>query len=90
MTTTFFHRFETSSQTERAEIARSLMELYNRIYTAENESYLAIRAAKHPGVYGDAVIAHRKAINQLGIIQAVFYELGIEFDGLYDLEGSAC
>lgn len=88
--TAFFHRFETSSQAERAEIARSLMTLYNRFYTAENESYLAIRAAKHPGIYGDAVAAHRKAITQLGTIQAVFHELGIEFDGLYDLEGAQC
>ena len=88
--TTFFLRFETSSQAERAEIARNLMELYNRIYTAENESYLAIRAAKHPGIYGDAVAAHRKAITQLGTIQAVFHELGIEFDGIYELEDLTC
>lgn len=84
----FFYHFETSSQAERAEMARQLMILYNRIYTAENESFLAIRAAKSPGVYGDAVVDHRKAIAQLGMIQAVFYELGIEFDGLYDLEGA--
>lgn len=87
---TFFDRFETSSQSERAAIARNLMELYNRIYTAEADSYMAIRAAKHPGIYGDAVAAHRKAITQLGTIQAVFAELGIEFDGLYDLEGAQC
>ena len=68
----------------------ALWTLYNRIYTAENETYCAIRAAKSPGVYGDAVAAHRKAVTQLGMIQAVFYELGIEFDGLYDLEAVQC
>lgn len=82
----FFERFETSSQAERAEMARNLKALYNRFYTAENESFLAMRSAKHPGPYGDAAAAHRKVMTQLGTIQAVFYELGIEFDGLYDLE----
>lgn len=86
----FFERFETSSQAERADIARNLQVLYNQIFTAENESFLAMRQAKHPAVYSDAAIAHRKAVNQLGIIQAVFHELGIDFDGLYDLEGSQC
>lgn len=82
----FFEHFETSTQAERAEMARSLKVLYNRYYTAENESFLAIRSAKSPGVYSDAASAHRKAITQLGTIQAVFHELGIEFDGLYDME----
>ena len=86
---TFFHHFETSTQAERAEMARNLQELYNRFHTAENESFLAMREAKSPGVYSDAAAAHRKAITQLGTIQAVFHELGIEFDGLYDLEESA-
>lgn len=86
--TPFFDRFETSSQAERAEMARNLKALYNQFYTAENESFLAMRSAKHPGPYGDAAASHRKAITQLGTIQAVFYELGIEFGGLYDLEVS--
>ena len=86
---TFFERFETSSQAERAEMARNLQQLYNRFYTAEAESFAAMRSAKSPGVYSDAAAAHRKAITQLGTIQAVFHELGIEFDGLYDLEVSA-
>jgi hypothetical protein len=84
----FFERFETSSQAERAEMARNLKALYNQFYTAEIESFWAMRSAKHPGPYGDAAAAHRKAMTQLGTIQAVFYELGIEFDGLYDLEVS--
>lgn len=86
---TFFHRFETSSQAERAEMARNLQELYNRLYTAEYETFYAMRSAKSPGVYSEAAAAHRKAITQLGTIQAVFYELGIAFDGLYDLEVGA-
>lgn len=87
--TDFFHRFETSSQAERAEMARSLKELYNSFWTAEAEAFYTMRNAKNPGVYTDAAAAHRKAITQLGTIQAVFHELGIEFDGLYDLEVSA-
>lgn len=86
---TFFERFETSSQAERAEMARSLKELYNRFWTAEAEAFCTMRSAKSPGVYSDAAAAHRKAITQLGTIQAVFHELGIEFDGLYDLEEPA-
>ena len=85
--TNFFHHFETSTQAERAEMARSLKTLYNRFYTAENEAFLAMRSAKSPSIYFDAASAHRKAITQLGTIQAVFGELGIEFDGLYELEG---
>ena len=85
----FFERFETSTQAERAEMARNLQTLYNRFYNAENEAFLAMREAKSPGVYSDAAAAHRKAITQLGTIQAVFNELGIEFDGLYDLEEPA-
>lgn len=77
---TFFDRFETSSQAERAEMARNLQALYNQFCTAENESYLAMRSAKHPGPYGDAAAAHRKAMTQLGTIQAVFEELGIEYE----------
>ena len=38
----FFYRFETSSQAERAEMARNLKALYNQFYTAENESFLAV------------------------------------------------
>ena len=82
----FFSHFETSSQSERAEMARNLKELYNRFYTAENEAFSTMRSAKSPGVYTDAARAHRDAIAKLGAVQAVFHELGILFDGLYDLE----
>lgn len=82
--TTFFHHLETSSRAEREEIAKNLMKLYNRFYTAENESFLAMREAKSPGVYTQAMHDHRKAITQLGTIQAIFHELGIEFSGLYE------
>ena len=84
---TFFHHFETSTQAERAEMARSLQKLYNRFCTEENESFLALREAKSPGLYTDAQKRYAAAVSKLGTIQAVFHELGIEFDGLYDLEG---
>lgn len=80
----FFDRFETSSAAERAEMARSLKALYNQFHRAESESYAAMRSAKHPAVYTQAQQDHRRAITQLGTIQAVFHELGIEFDGLYE------
>lgn len=79
-----FEHFETCSKQERAEIARNLKKLYNWFYKDENEKFLAMREAKGP----DAEEAHRNyiaAVNRLGAIQAVFGELGIEFDGLYDL-----
>lgn len=80
MTSTFFHRFETSCQAERADMARQLMALYNLVVSAEYESFMAMRNAKHPGIYGDAAAAHRKASDQLGTIQAVFDVLGIEYE----------
>lgn len=82
----FFERFETSSQAERAEMARNLKELYNQFYTAENETYLAMRTARGQIDFTEAQRAYSYAIGKLGAIQAVFHELGIEFDGLYDLE----
>lgn len=82
---TFFHHFETSSRSEREEIAQNLMKLYNRFYQAENDSFQALReSAGCPALYTQAQQEHRKAITQLGTIQAVFHELGIEFDGLYE------
>ena len=80
MTSTFFHRFETSSQTERADMARQLMAFYNTTLAAEHESFLSMRSANHPGIYGDAASTHRKAVAQLGAIQTVFDILGIDFE----------
>lgn len=87
MTSDLFHRFETSSRAERADMARALMELYNQVVASENSAYSSMRNAKHPGIYGDAAAAHRKAIAQLGTIQAVFDVLGIDFEplGFFDL-----
>lgn len=85
----FFHHFETSTQAERAEMARNLQRLYNRFYNEENESFLALREAKGPEAYIDAQKRYASAVSKLGTIQAVFNELGIEFEGLYDLEVSA-
>jgi hypothetical protein len=82
----FFSHFETTSQAERAEMARNLQKLYNRFYTEENESFAALREAKSPGLYTDAQKRYAAAVSKLGTIQAVFHELGIEFDGLYDPE----
>ena len=82
----FFDRFETSSQAERAEMAHSLKALYNQFFTAEAEAYSAMRMARGQIDYTEAQRAYSYAIGKLGSIQAVFHELGIEFDGLYDLE----
>ena len=81
--TNFFHRFETSSQAERAEMARNLQQLYNRFYTEENETFLALREAKNPQAHAIAQKNYIAAISKLGAVQAVFHELGIPFDGLY-------
>lgn len=79
-----FEHFETCSTQERAGIARNLKKLYNWFYKDENEKFLAMREATGQ----NAEEAHRNyiaAVNKLGAIQAVFGELGIEFDGLYEL-----
>lgn len=79
-----FEHFETCSKQERAEIARNLKALYNWFYKDENEKFLAMREAKGPAAE-EAHMNYIASINRLGAIQAVFGELGIEFDGLYDL-----
>lgn len=85
----FFHHFETSTQAERAEMARKLQELYNSFHAYENETYLALREARGTEHYAEAQRDYNYAIGKVGAIQAVFHELGIEFDGLYDLGVSA-
>lgn len=82
----FFDRFETSNQAERAEMARNLKVLYNQFHAAEREAYSAMRMARGQIDYTESQRAYSYAIGKLGAIQAVFHELGIEFDGLYDLE----
>ena len=79
-----FEHFETCSTQERAEIARNLKKLYNWFYKDENEKFLAMRKATGPDVE-EAHMQYIAAVNRLGAIQAVFGELGIEFDGPYDL-----
>ena len=79
-----FEHFETCSEQERAEIARNLKNLYNWFYKDENEKYLAMREAKGPAAE-EAHMNYIASVNRLGAIQAVFGELGIEFDGLYNL-----
>ena len=85
----FFERFETSTHAERAEMARSLKKLYNSFYAYENKTYLALRETKGTPHYAEAQRDYNYAIGKVGAIQAVFHELGIEFDGLYDLEVGA-
>lgn len=82
----FFDRFETSSQAERAEIARNLQIMYNNFWNYEREAYAELRNARDTDRYAVAQRDYTYAIGKLGAIQAVFHELGIEFDGLYDLE----
>ena len=82
----FFDRFETSSQAERAEMARNLQIMYNNFWNYEIEAYAELRNARGTDNYATAQTAYTYAIGKLGAIQAVFHELGIEFDGLYDLE----
>ena len=79
-----FEHFETCNEQERAEIARNLKKLYNWFYKDENEKFLAMREAKGPAAE-EAHMNYIASVNRLGAIQAVFGELGIEFDGLYNL-----
>ena len=79
-----FEHFETCSTQERAEIARNLKKLYNWFYKDENEKFLAMREAKGPAAE-EAHMNYIASVNRLRAIQAVFGELGIEFDGLYNL-----
>lgn len=79
-----FEHFETCSEQERAEIARNLKKLYNWFYKDENEKFFAMREAKGPAAE-EAHMNYIASVNRLGAIQAVFGELGIEFDGLYNL-----
>lgn len=86
----FFERFETSSQAERAEIAFNLQNLFNQFWIAEGEAFSALRSARGSDEYITAQKEYCYAMGKLGAIQAVFHELGIEFDGLYDLEDAQC
>ena len=80
-----FEHFETTTQAEREEIARNLKTLYNRFYREENETFLAMRAAKNTAAYTEAQKKYIAAVSKLGAVQAVFSELGIEFCGLFEI-----
>lgn len=86
----FFDRFETSSQAEREEMEYNLKNLFNQFWLAEGEAYSALRLARGTDEYHTAQQNYCYAIGKLGAIQSVFHELGIEFDGLYDLEVEEC
>lgn len=86
-----FHRFETSSKSERAEMAHELKLHYNSLIQEERNAFAAIREAKTTTASRLARIPHVEAMAALGHVQAVFDILGIEYDpgepfhlGLFD------
>ena len=78
-----FTYFETCSAAERDTIAAKLTDLYNTFYKRENEKFLSLREAKTPKKYRAAQLEDIAANSAIGAIQAVFYELGIEFPAQY-------
>ena len=80
----FFQQLETSNAQERQQIADNLKRLYNRWYQEENETFAEMRTAKKGKAYNEAQRRYIAAISKLGAVQAVFAELGIEFDGLFE------
>lgn len=79
----FFQQLETSSAQERQQIADNLKRLYNSWYQEENETFAEMRTAKKGKAYNEAQRRYIAAVSKLGAVQAVFAELGIEFDGLF-------
>lgn len=89
----FFQQLETSNAQERQQIADNLKRLYNRWYKEENETFwykeenetfAEMRTAKKGKEYNEAQRRYIAAVSKLEAVQAVFAELGIEFDGLYE------
>ena len=80
----FFQQLETSSAQERQQIADNLKRLYNRWYQEENETFAEMRTAKKGKAYNEAQRRYIAAVSKLGAVQAVFTELGIEFDGFFE------
>lgn len=80
----FFQQLETSSAQERQQIADNLKRLYNRWYQEENETFAELRTAAKGKAYNEAQRRYIAAVSKLGAVQAVFAELGIEFDGLFE------
>ena len=80
----FFQQLETSNAQERQQIADNLKRLYNRWYQEENETFAEMRTAKKGKAYNEAQRRYIAAISKLGAVQAVFAELGIEFEGLFE------
>lgn len=80
----FFQQLETSNAQERQQIADNLKRLYNRWYQEENETFAEMRTAKKGKAYNEAQRRYIAAVSKLGAVQAVFTELGIEFDGFFE------
>lgn len=75
-----FHRFETSSKAERADMAHELKLHYNALIQDERNAFAAIREAKTNTAAQRARISHVEAMAALEHVQAVFDILGIEYD----------
>ena len=80
----FFQQLETSSAQERQQIADTLTQPYNRWYQEENETFIEMWTSKKGKAYNEAQRRYIAAVSKLGAVQAVFAELGIEFDGLFE------
>lgn len=80
----FFYQYDTSNRQEREQIAENLKRLYNRWYQEENEAFAEQRRAAKGKAYNEAQKRYIAAVSKLGAIQAVFAEMGIEFDGLFE------
>ena len=80
----FFQQLETSSAQERQQIADNLKRLYNRWEQEARGKLAEMRTAKKGKAYNEAQRRYIAAVSKLGAVQAVFAELGIEFDGLFE------
>ena len=79
-----FNHLDCSTWREKEQIAENLKRLYNRWYQEENETFAELRRAAKGKAYNEAQKRYIAAVSKIGAIQAVFAELGIEFDGLFE------
>ena len=79
-----FNNLDCSTWQEKEQIVDNLKRLYNRWYQEENETFAEMRTAKKGKAYNDAQRRYIAAVSKLGAVQAVFAELGIEFNGLFE------
>lgn len=79
-----FKYLDCSTWQEKRQIAENLKRLYNRWYQEEQETFAEQRRAAKGKAYNEAQKRYIAAVSKLGAIQAVFAEMGIEFDGLFE------